>query len=60
MSVLGVFIDCHDELRIFHKLLHLKNDKEDMPLVLNTLSYIFMSYGIPMFYYGTEAKFSGG
>jgi alpha-amylase len=24
------------------------------------LTYIYMSYGIPFFYYGTEAAFSGG
>lgn len=29
-------------------------------MALNTLTYVFMSYGIPIMYYGTEAKLSGG
>jgi len=27
---------------------------------LNALVYMYMSYGIPIVYYGTEAKLSGG
>jgi glycosidase len=27
---------------------------------LNAITYIYMSYGIPIVYYGTEAKLAGG
>ena len=31
-----------------------------MALTLNALAYIYLSYGIPIVYYGTEARLNGG
>lgn len=59
METLGVFFDNHDVKRAFNLLT--KDDMEtSKPTVLNILTYIYLSYGIPMIYYGTEAAFSGG
>ena len=58
MDNMGVFIDNHDQPRIFSKYSLLMEDSTAM--VLNSLSYIFMSYGIPFVYYGTEGKLFGG
>ncbi|CDW80492.1 acidstable alpha-amylase [Stylonychia lemnae] len=60
MSLLGVFVDCHDEARLFNKLSRFAADKEDLALGLNALTYAFMSYGIPILYYGTEGRLNGG
>ena len=36
------------------------DDIERMGVMLNAIVYTYMSYGIPMVYYGTEALFNGG
>ncbi len=53
-----MFLDNHDVNRIFN-LLDPKKE-ESKPIVLSMLTYMYMSYGIPIFYYGTEALFPGG
>ena len=35
-------------------------ESETLALLLNSLTYTFMSYGIPVFYYGTEGLLNGG
>ena len=55
MQVLTTFLDNHDVNRVWNHLLKKRGEKEDTPLVLNALTYIFMSYGIPTVYYGTES-----
>ena len=60
MQVLTTFLDNHDVNRVWNHLLKKRGEKEDTPLVLNALTYIFMSYGIPTVYYGTESQLSGG
>ena len=60
MQVLATFLDNHDVSRVWNLLLKKRSDKEDTPLVLNALTYLFMSYGIPSVYYGTESQLSGG
>nr|CAG4712802.1 unnamed protein product [Naegleria fowleri] len=52
-SVLGVFIDNHDNPRFL-------NFNSDYKLYQNALTYVLMSEGIPIFYYGSEQGFSGG
>eukprot|EP00347_Sterkiella_histriomuscorum_P016004 403354868 len=59
-SALGLFSDNHDQPRMFNQLLKWQGEKEDIPLALNTLTFIFMSYGIPVLYYGTESMLNGG
>ena len=38
----------------------LSNKEEALALTLNAITYNFMAYGIPMVYYGTESRLSGG
>ena len=60
MSVLTTFIDNHDVKRIWNLLMQKRADNEDSAKVLNILTYLYMSYGIPILYYATESKFNGG
>jgi glycosidase len=58
-STLGVFLDNHDLGRIYHLVSQGRDSEERKAVVLNMLTFIYMSYGIPIFYYGTEALLSG-
>lgn len=60
ISTLGVFMDNHDVNRIMNQLGRKYNKDESKAVMLNIMTYIYMSYGIPIFYYGTEDLFSGG
>lgn len=53
VSLLGVFADNHD----FPRFLNLTYD---FSLLKNALTYVLMSEGFPIIYYGTEQGFSGG
>jgi glycosidase len=35
-------------------------DDDPTSMLVNALTYIYMSYGIPMIYYGTESLYNGG
>jgi alpha-amylase len=59
LSTLGVFLDNHDVERVLNQLSKL-SPEESKATLLNMLTYQYMSYGIPMLYYGTEALFTGG
>jgi alpha-amylase len=61
MSILGVFVDNHDKKRFmnYFKGLNLEDD-EKMSALLNTLTFIYMTKGIPIVYYGTERLLNGG
>eukprot|EP01138_Halocafeteria_seosinensis_P010847 gb/GECG01011079.1/.p1 GENE.gb/GECG01011079.1/~~gb/GECG01011079.1/.p1 ORF type:complete len:493 (+),score=38.17 gb/GECG01011079.1/:1-1479(+) len=52
-SVLGTFIDNHDNPRFLHQ-------NDDWKLYQNVLTYITWAEGIPIVYYGTEQAFNGG
>eukprot|EP00455_Lapot_gusevi_P013040 TRINITY_DN1628_c0_g1_i9.p1 TRINITY_DN1628_c0_g1~~TRINITY_DN1628_c0_g1_i9.p1 ORF type:complete len:197 (-),score=66.83 TRINITY_DN1628_c0_g1_i9:100-660(-) len=52
-SVLGTFVDNHDNARFL-------NSQSDLALYQNALTYVLMSTGIPIVYYGTEQAFHGG
>jgi len=53
LSVLGTFLDNHDNARFLH-------DQADIKLYKSALTYTLMSSGIPIIYYGTEQGFDGG
>jgi glycosidase len=38
----------------------LSQQEDALAIKLNIFTYLYMSYGIPVFYYGTETGFSGG
>ena len=59
LSTLGVFLDNHDVERVLNQLSKL-SPEESKATLLNMLTYLYMSYGIPILYYGTEALFTGG
>jgi len=52
-SVLGLFIDNHDNERWLHH-------NPSIPMLKNALAYILTAEGIPIMYYGTEQEFNGG
>ena len=52
-TLLGVFIDNHDNPRFL-------NFQSDLKLYQNALTYVLMSEGIPFLYYGSEQGFNGG
>jgi alpha-amylase len=52
-SAMGTFLDNHDNPRFL-------NQKNDMALLKNSLTYVLLARGIPIVYYGTEQGFSGG
>ena len=58
LDSLSVFVDNHDVKRLFHMLSIQK--EQSKPLALSAFTYLYLSYGIPMFYYGTESLFHGG
>ena len=55
LDTLGVFIDNHDLGRISSLI----SGEEGKATILTILTYLYMSYGIPIMYYGTEAGFYG-
>jgi alpha-amylase len=52
MSVLGTFIDNHDQARFL-------SGTGDHTLYKNAIAYVLMSEGIPIIYYGTEQGYAG-
>jgi alpha-amylase len=52
-AALGTFIDNHDNPRWL-------NQKNDQTLLKNALTFVILSRGIPIVYYGTEQGYSGG
>lgn len=52
-AALGTFLDNHDNPRWL-------NAKNDITLFKNALTYVALSRGIPIIYYGTEQAYSGG
>lgn len=52
-SVLGIFIDNHDNARFLH-------DFNDWKLYQNALTFVLFCQGVPIIYYGTEQGFNGG
>mmetsp|Transcript_8082 Transcript_8082/g.25367 ORF Transcript_8082/g.25367 Transcript_8082/m.25367 type:complete len:483 (+) Transcript_8082:2-1450(+) len=52
-SVLGTFLDNHDNARFLH-------NQGDHTLYMNALLFTLFTQGIPVVYYGSEAGFSGG
>ncbi|KYQ93843.1 putative alpha-amylase [Tieghemostelium lacteum] len=52
MSLLGTFIDNHDQVRFL-------NVQPDYMLYQNAITYVLMAEGIPIIYYGTEQGFDG-
>eukprot|EP01129_Flabellula_baltica_P013033 TRINITY_DN5987_c0_g1_i2.p1 TRINITY_DN5987_c0_g1~~TRINITY_DN5987_c0_g1_i2.p1 ORF type:complete len:404 (+),score=64.47 TRINITY_DN5987_c0_g1_i2:283-1494(+) len=53
LSVLGNFIDNHDQARFL-------SVQPDLQLYKNGLTYTLLSEGIPFVYYGTEQGYAGG
>jgi len=53
LSVLGNFIDNHDNARFLYS-------QSDQTLYKNAITYVLMAQGIPFIYYGTEQGFHGG
>jgi len=51
-TVLGLFIDNHDNERFMHQ-------QESHTLVKNAMTYVLTAEGIPIMYYGTEQYFDG-
>ncbi|KAH8702697.1 glycoside hydrolase superfamily [Phaeosphaeriaceae sp. PMI808] len=52
-SALGTFLDNHDNKRWL-------NVKNDQTLLKNALTFVILSRGIPIVYYGTEQAYGGG
>ncbi|KAN0055305.1 hypothetical protein ACTA71_008415 [Dictyostelium dimigraforme] len=52
ISLLGTFIDNHDQVRFL-------NEQTDIELYKNAITYVLMAQGIPIIYYGTEQGFNG-
>jgi len=52
-AALGTFLDNHDNARWL-------NVKNDITLLKNALTYVVLSRGIPIVYYGTEQAYAGG
>lgn len=52
-SAMGTFLDNHDNARFL-------NQKNDVALLKNSLTYVLLARGVPIVYYGTEQAFSGG
>lgn len=53
VDLLGTFIDNHDQVRFLH-------EQPDYKLYQNAITYVLLSEGIPIIYYGTEQGFNGG
>lgn len=52
-SALGTFVDNHDNPRFL-------SQKNDVALLKNSLTYVLLSRGMPIVYYGTEQGYMGG
>ncbi|GAO13607.1 hypothetical protein UVI_02015230 [Ustilaginoidea virens] len=52
-AALGTFLDNHDTARFL-------SQKNDVSLLKNALTYVFLARGIPIVYYGTEQSYAGG
>ncbi|TNV79756.1 hypothetical protein FGO68_gene5734 [Halteria grandinella] len=61
LSMIGNFLDNHDVNRVMNQLSgRFKDKSEQRSVLLNMLCYIYLTQGIPILYYGTEALYSGG
>lgn len=52
-TTLGTFLDNHDNARFL-------NQKNDVSLFKNALTYVMLARGIPIVYYGSEQAYAGG
>ncbi|KAG5974263.1 hypothetical protein E4U55_008264 [Claviceps digitariae] len=52
-AALGTFLDNHDNPRFL-------NQKNDVALLKNALTYVMLARGVPIVYYGTEQAYAGG
>ncbi len=52
-TTLGNFLDNHDNARFL-------NQKKDVSLFKNALTYVMLARGIPIVYYGSEQAYAGG
>lgn len=52
-TTLGTFLDNHDNPRFL-------NQKNDISLFKNALTYVMLARGIPIVYYGSEQGYAGG
>lgn len=52
-TTMGTFLDNHDNERFL-------NQKNDVSLLKNALTYVMLARGIPIVYYGTEQAYAGG
>jgi len=53
VDILGTFLDNHDNARFL-------NSQGDNELYKNAITFVLLSQGIPIIYYGTEQGFRGG